>query len=37
MVFDAKPPFAVLKTIDTGPITNHVNFARTNATASSPM
>lgn len=28
-VFDARPPFAVLKTIDTGPITNHVNFART--------
>ena len=28
LVFDAKPPFAVLKTIDTGPITNHVNFAR---------
>jgi YVTN family beta-propeller protein len=27
MVFDARPPFAVLKTIDTGPITNHVNFA----------
>jgi YVTN family beta-propeller protein len=27
MVFDAHPPFAVLKTIDTGPITNHVNFA----------
>ena len=27
-VFDAKPPFALLKTIDTGPITNHVNFAR---------
>jgi YVTN family beta-propeller protein len=27
-VFDAKPPFAVLKTIDTGPITNHVNFVR---------
>jgi YVTN family beta-propeller protein len=27
MVFDAKPPFAVLKTLDTGPITNHVNFA----------
>jgi YVTN family beta-propeller protein len=25
-VFDAKPPFAMLKTIDTGPITNHVNF-----------
>ncbi len=29
MVFDGRPPFAVLKTIDTGPITNHVNFART--------
>src|SRR6202140_3273043 len=28
MVFDAQPPFAVLKSIDTGPITNHVNFAR---------
>src|ERR1700719_3438161 len=28
MIFDAKPPFAVIKTIDTGPITNHVNFAR---------
>lgn len=27
MVFDAKPPFAVLKSLDTGPITNHVNFA----------
>src|SRR3981081_825519 len=27
MVFDAPPPFAVLKTLDTGPITNHVNFA----------
>ncbi len=26
-VFDAHPPFAVLRTIDTGPITNHVNFA----------
>jgi YVTN family beta-propeller protein len=26
MVFDAKPPFAVLKSIDTGPITNHVNI-----------
>jgi YVTN family beta-propeller protein len=25
-VFDALPPFSVLKTIDTGPITNHVNF-----------
>jgi YVTN family beta-propeller protein len=27
-VFDARPPFAVLKTMDTGPITNHVNFVR---------
>src|SRR5947209_5381504 len=27
MVFDARPPFAVLQTIETGPITNHVNFA----------
>lgn len=26
MVFDAKPPFTVLGTLDTGPITNHVNF-----------
>jgi len=26
-VFDARPPFASLKTLDTGPITNHVNFA----------
>jgi YVTN family beta-propeller protein len=26
-VFDAQPPFSLLKTIDTGPITNHVNFA----------
>ena len=26
MVFDAKPPFAVLKSLDTGPITNHVNL-----------
>jgi YVTN family beta-propeller protein len=26
-VFDASPPFSVLKSIDTGPITNHVNFA----------
>jgi YVTN family beta-propeller protein len=25
-VFDARPPFAVLKAFDTGPITNHVNF-----------
>jgi len=29
MVFDAKPPFAVIKSIDTGAITNHVNFAWT--------
>jgi YVTN family beta-propeller protein len=28
MVFNAEPPFNVLKSIDTGPITNHVNFAR---------
>lgn len=28
-VFNARPPFNLLKTIDTGPITNHVNFART--------
>lgn len=28
MVFDAKPPFEVLKIIDTGPITNHVNIVR---------
>ncbi len=26
IVFDAQPPFAVLKSIDTGPITNHVNI-----------
>jgi YVTN family beta-propeller protein len=25
-VFDGRPPFALLKTIDTGPITNHVNI-----------
>ena len=35
-VFDARPPFSVLKTLDTGPITNHVNFAR-NANGTSPM
>jgi YVTN family beta-propeller protein len=29
MVFDARPPFEVVKSIETGPITNHVNFART--------
>jgi YVTN family beta-propeller protein len=27
-IFGAKPPFALLKTLDTGPISNHVNFAR---------
>ncbi len=26
-VFDAHPPFKILKILDTGPITNHVNFA----------
>jgi YVTN family beta-propeller protein len=26
VVFDARPPFSVLKSIDTGPITNHVNI-----------
>ncbi len=29
MVFAAKPPFPVLRVLDTGPITNHVNFVRT--------
>lgn len=29
VVFSARPPFAVLKVMDTGPITNHVNFAHT--------
>ena len=29
MVFDARPPFTVLRSIPTGAITNHVNFART--------
>ncbi len=28
-VFNAEPPFNVIKSMDTGPITNHVNFART--------
>jgi YVTN family beta-propeller protein len=27
-VFDGRPPFALLRTIDTGPITNHVNIVR---------
>ena len=26
MVFDARPPFSVLKVLETGPITNHVNL-----------
>jgi YVTN family beta-propeller protein len=28
MVFGAKPPFDVMRVIDTGPITNHVNLVR---------
>lgn len=28
-VFNAQPPFNLIRTIDTGPITNHVNFAHT--------
>jgi YVTN family beta-propeller protein len=28
-VFNARPPFDAIKTIETGPITNHVNFAHT--------
>jgi len=28
MVFGGRPPFTVLKTLDTGPITNHVNIVR---------
>jgi len=28
MVFEAKPPFKVLKVLDTGPLTNHVNIVR---------
>ena len=27
-VFNAQPPFSLLKTLDTGPITNHVNIVR---------
>ncbi|GEL41881.1 hypothetical protein MEX01_24720 [Methylorubrum extorquens] len=30
-VFEATPPFKALKTIETGPITNHVNIVRTKA------
>ena len=29
MVFQARPPFQVLKVLSTGPITNHVNFVHT--------
>lgn len=29
MAFQARPPFAILKILETGPITNHVNFVRT--------
>src|SRR5438445_3330820 len=33
MVFDGRPPFTLLMTLDTGPITNHVNFvANSNGT-----
>jgi YVTN family beta-propeller protein len=28
-VFNARPPFELIETLDTGPITNHVNFAHT--------
>jgi YVTN family beta-propeller protein len=28
VVFDGRPPFSILKRIDTGPITNHVNILR---------
>ena len=28
VAFSAKPPFGILKVLDTGPITNHVNFVR---------
>ncbi|MHC2018154.1 YncE family protein [Methylobacterium sp. CM6247] len=30
-VFEARPPFRSLRTIETGPITNHVNIVRTKA------
>jgi DNA-binding beta-propeller fold protein YncE len=29
VAFQARPPFAVLKILDTGPITNHVKFVHT--------
>jgi YVTN family beta-propeller protein len=28
MVFNARPPFEILKVLDTGPVTNHVNIAQ---------
>jgi YVTN family beta-propeller protein len=28
VVFDAQPPFSIIKVLDTGPITNHVNIVR---------
>ena len=28
MIIDARPPFEVIKVLDTGPITDHANFAR---------
>ena len=31
VAISAKPPFQILKVLDTGPITNHVNFVRTAA------
>ncbi|OWQ86122.1 hypothetical protein CDN98_14190 [Roseateles terrae] len=31
MVFNARPPFNVISSFETGPITNHVNFAKTAA------
>ncbi|WP_027684186.1 YncE family protein [Rhizobium leguminosarum] len=30
-VFNARPPFDLIKTVDTGPITNHVNLVNNNA------
>ncbi|WP_432260629.1 YncE family protein [Cupriavidus sp. TMH.W2] len=30
-VFEGRPPFRLIKTLETGPITNHVNFAHTAA------
>jgi hypothetical protein len=36
-VFDARPPFTMLKTIETGPITNHVNFDARREQAPAPL